>query len=356
MNRYLFDGHKLMYHPDRVAEFLQTGDCFPLYVEISPVGSCNHRCLFCAYDYLGHPDRRLDGDRTLGLIDELADSGVRSILFAGEGEPLLHPDLGRMIRQSHDRGIDAGMFTNGHLLTEGLAEEILPVLLFVRFSVNGGSPENYAAIHQVSTRVYEQVIQRMEQSVRIRDRQKLGVDIGAQYVLLPENLNSVCDAAGRLKSAGLDYFVVKPFVQQNSQQGYQMKEALSPSILEEVFVRLEQLQDRSFTVVVRRNAFEGYGQRNYRHCLGTSFITAINSGGDVASCLPYWDQPDYVYGNIYEASFDTIWQGEKRRQIKQHIEQELDVCRVCPPNCRPHAVNEYLSEIRQPSAKHVNFV
>jgi cyclic pyranopterin phosphate synthase len=356
MNRYLFDGHKLMYHPDRVAEFLQTGDCFPLYVEISPVGSCNHRCLFCAYDYLGHPNRRLDGDRSLALIDELADCGVRSILFAGEGEPLLHPDLGRMIRQSHNSGIDAGMFTNGHLLTEGLAEEILPALLFVRFSFNGGSPENYAAIHQVSARVYEQVIERMEQSVRIRDRQKLGVDIGAQYVLLPENLDFVCDAAGRLKSAGLDYFVVKPFVQQSFQQGYQMKEALSRSILEEVFERLEQIQDRSFTVVIRRNAFEGYGQRNYRHCLGTSFITAINSGGDVASCLPYWDQPDYVYGNIYEASFDTIWQGEKRRQIKQIIEQELDVCQVCPPNCRPHAINEYLGEIQRPTAKHVNFV
>ncbi|NLH16385.1 MAG: radical SAM protein [Phycisphaerae bacterium] len=356
MRRFMMDGHKLMYHPDRVAEFMETGDCFPLYVEISPVGSCNHRCLFCAYDYIGHPNRRLDGNRTLTLIDELAECGVRSILFAGEGEPLLHPDLGRMVGRCRERGIDAGLFTNGQLLSEELAETILPSLLFVRFSFNGGSAENYAAIHQVSTRVFNQVVGRIEQAVQIRERQKLNVDLGAQFVLLPENLDFVFEAASRLKSAGIDYFVVKPFVQQSEQQGYQLKEPLPLLRLESVFSRLEELNDRDFSVVIRRNAFEGYGQRNYSHCLGTSFITAINSGGDVASCLPYWDRPEFVYGNIQNTSFTEIWHGENRKRIKQHIEEELEVCRVCPPNCRPHAINEYLSEIRWPTAKHVNFV
>ncbi len=356
MRRFLMDGHKLMYHPDRVAEFMETGDCFPLYVEISPVGSCNHRCVFCAYDYIGHPNRRLDGNRALALIDELAACGVRSVLFAGEGEPLLHPDLGPMVDRCHRQGIDAGLFTNGQLLTEELAEAILPSLLFVRFSFNGGSPDNYAAIHQVSTRVFERVVGRIEQAVEIRRRQNLGVDLGAQFVLLPENLDYVFEAASRLKSAGIDYFVVKPFVQQNDKQSYQIKEPLSLLRLERIFGRLEKLSGPDFSVVIRRNAFEGYGQRNYVHCLGTSFITAINSGGDVASCLPYWDRAEFVYGNIGEASFFDIWRGDKRKRIKQHIEEQLEVCRVCPPNCRPHAINEYLSEIRWPTAKHVNFV
>jgi MoaA/NifB/PqqE/SkfB family radical SAM enzyme len=345
-----------MYHPDRVAQFLEAGDCYPLYVEISPVGSCNHRCLFCAYDYLGHPDRKLNTDRTLGLIEELAVCGVRSILFAGEGEPLLHPDLGWMIRRSRDCGIDTGLFTNGQLLTEDRIEEILSGLLFVRFSCNGGSPENYAAVHQVSTRAYGQVVRQIEQTIQIRDRQKLAVDVGAQYVLIPENLRFVYEAARRLKSTGMDYFVVKPFVQQSDQQGYQMKEPLSVSVLEEIFEQVERLSDGSFAVVIRRSAFEGYGQRHYPHCLGTSFITVISSGGEVASCLPYWDRPDYVFGNIYESSFSDLWRGTKRQKIKQRIEQKLDVCRVCPPNCRPHAINGFLYEISHPTARHVNFV
>ena len=93
MSKYIFDGHKLVYHIDRVNNFLERGDCFPLYMEISIVGSCNHRCIFCAYDYIGHPNRKLETNALLRFIDQLSQCGVRSILYAGEGEPLLHPDL-----------------------------------------------------------------------------------------------------------------------------------------------------------------------------------------------------------------------------------------------------------------------
>ncbi len=113
MKNYLFDGHKLSYHPERVGEFLTAGDCFPLYMEISPVGSCNHRCLFCAYDFIGYPNHRLDTTRMLKLLDELSVCGLKSVLFAGEGEPLIHPDIRKLVTHAKSNNIDVGMFTNG---------------------------------------------------------------------------------------------------------------------------------------------------------------------------------------------------------------------------------------------------
>ena len=44
--------HKLMYHPKRVAEWKEKEDCYPLYIEIGLTNSCNHRCIFCALDFL----------------------------------------------------------------------------------------------------------------------------------------------------------------------------------------------------------------------------------------------------------------------------------------------------------------
>ncbi|WP_303297061.1 hypothetical protein [Campylobacter fetus] len=29
----------------------------------------------------------------------------------------------------------------------------------------------------------------------------------------------------------------------------------------------------------------------------------------MASCLPYWDKKEFVYGNINEQSFEAIWGG-----------------------------------------------
>ena len=33
----IIDGHKVHLHPKRVAEWLETGDCYPLDVEIGPM-------------------------------------------------------------------------------------------------------------------------------------------------------------------------------------------------------------------------------------------------------------------------------------------------------------------------------
>lgn len=355
MKSFNFDGHKLMYHPGRVTEFLSNGDCFPLYLEISPVGSCNHRCLFCAYDFIGYPNRKLESKRLLALLDELAAAGLKSALFAGEGEPLLHPDLETCIVHGQQKGIDMGLFTNGQLLTGERAARLLPALTFIRFSFNGGTSDAYSRVHQVKAAAFDTVVAAIANAAALKKRDGLNTAIGAQFVLLPENIDSLPEAARVLREAGVDYLAVKPFVQQSQQQGYQMAEPFHPAKLESALSAAEALSSDSFKVLTRRNSFNDYGVRHYKRCLGTSFISVVNSAGDVASCLPYWDRSEYVFGNIYDAPFSEIWHGARRREIKQRVEQQLEAC-SCPPNCRPNAINEYLYELRYPTVEHVNFI
>jgi MoaA/NifB/PqqE/SkfB family radical SAM enzyme len=355
MKSYNFEGHKLPYHLDRVHDFLTNGDCFPLYMEISPVGSCNHRCIFCAYDFIGYPNRKLETTRTIKLLDELAECGLRSILFAGEGEPLLHPDIGRFISHAKQNGIDVGLFTNGQLLKEELAEEILPYLTFVRFSFNGGSRDNYAAIHSVRPEIFDTVIHNIRSAVRIKRSRNVTADIGAQFVLIPENAAFLLDAIATLQDAGIDYLAIKPFVQQSSQQCYQLARPLDPEMVGALLHEAESRATADSAVMARKTAFAEYGKRGYHHCYGTSYISVLNSAGDLATCLPYWDRKEFVFGNIHESSFKEIWSSERRRHICHYLATELDA-KSCPPNCRPHAINEFLWEIKHPSVNHLNFI
>lgn len=355
MKKYIFDGHKLAYHPGRVAQFLAEGDCFPLYMEISPIGVCNSRCIFCAYDYIGYPDRRLDKGTFLRFIDEISGCGLKSILYAGEGEPLLHPDIAEFIRHSSRSGIDSAVYTNGQLLKEELAEQILPSLTFIRFSFNGGTKENYEKIHRVRPEVFDVVINNIETAVKLKGKNKLNLDIGVQFVLLPENISSLINAVKILKDLGVDYLAVKPFVQQSDQQSYQMKEQFSVPDINDILLEAEGYSEEYFKVVARVESFAGYGNRDYEHCYGTAFISVMNSAGEIASCLPYWDNKEFSFGNIYENSFREIWSGEKRKAVKGYLENKLSV-RNCPPNCRPNAVNGFLAELKKPTVRHINFI
>ncbi|MDD2733773.1 MAG: radical SAM protein [Desulfuromonadaceae bacterium] len=354
MIKYNFDGHKLMYHPDRVAQYLADGDCYPLYMEISPVGVCNHRCIFCAYDFIGYPNRKLERERTLLLLDELAECGLKSILFAGEGEPLIHPDIAEFILRARDNGIDVGLFTNGQLLKKELAEVILPALTFIRFSFNGGNRDNYAAIHSVHPDAFDTVVENIREAVLIKRQASLQADIGAQFVLIPENSEYILAAAETIKDCGADYLAIKPFIQREL-QSYQLQLQFSNELLEELLSSVENIAGSSFNVIARRDTFQNYGVRNYDHCYGASFITVLNSAGVISTCLPYWEQPEFSFGSIYEHTFKGIWNSDRRKSVKAHLECTLDT-HGCPPNCRPNAVNEFLSSLKYPQVKHINFI
>ena len=346
------DSHKLYYHSNRVCEFLESGDCYPIYMEVSPIGSCNHRCVFCAYDYIGYPNRKLDKNVFFKFVDEVSECGLKSMLFAGEGEPLIHPNIGEMIVYTKEKGIDVGVFTNGELLDKKLNEKILNSLTFIRFSINGGDEHTYKNIHKKNT--FSKVIDNLKYCAFLKKQNNLDVTIGIQFVLLPENINSLKNLINLVKNiGGIDYLSVKPFVLQNEAQHYRQKEF--DIDLEEFFKDIETYSNDTFKVIARVNAFENYGKRDYKHCYGCNFITTLNSAGDIASCLPYWDREEFVYGNIYNNSFKEIWNGEKRKKIKYFLENNLDV-KSCPPNCRPNAINSFLYELKHPKVKHINFI
>jgi 2-iminoacetate synthase ThiH len=65
------DSHKLMFHPDRVASWLAEETVYPIYVELSPSGACNHRCVFCAFDFMGYQTRFLDAQMLKGRLAEI---------------------------------------------------------------------------------------------------------------------------------------------------------------------------------------------------------------------------------------------------------------------------------------------
>src|SRR5579864_9478838 len=96
----------------------------PALCNIAITNSCNATCDFCnfANGKVARKDLRwLDANRLDSALEILYRRGIRYVSFFG-GEPLLHPDLPRMIASSVAQGMAPAIITNGWLLPKKLNE------------------------------------------------------------------------------------------------------------------------------------------------------------------------------------------------------------------------------------------
>lgn len=360
LDKYGIDGHKMHYHVDKLASWMGENkkDVFPVYVEISPVGHCNHRCTFCAVDYLGYKVRSLDINRMHVILCDMGKHEIRSIMWAGEGEPLLHPELYRMINWASDFKIDNAITTNGVALTEKFLERCGKNISWIKVSLNAGTKEDYINVHKAKDQDWDKVWENLSTANLLRKRYKWPLTIGVQAVLLPENRENIKTLVLLAKAKELDYVVIKPY-SQHKKSLTRDYESVNYDTTEynTILLELENMSTDNTKVIVRHNAIEvkKEGIQRYHKCYATPYFWAyIMSTGDVYGCSAYLADDKFRYGNINTELFSSIWLGNKRIESIDYISNKLNIS-DCRLNCRMDKVNQYLHELKYPGI-HRNFI
>ncbi len=341
------DNHKLMYHPKRVKEWLEKEDCFPIYVEIGPTNKCNHRCIFCSLDWLEHSTQEIDKTVMISALKDMAKSGVKSVMFAGEGEPLLHKDITLFVKTAKDNGMDVSITTNGVAFTKEKMEQCLPNLSWIRFSINAGSPKTYSLIHRTRLTDFEKVIENIKQAVRFRNENGLKTTISTQLVMLPKNIKEIEKLAKTLKEIGADNLQLKPYSHHpNTKNLFFLKKSKYDKM-----EKMKRLNSDNFEILFRKATIKRLKEGiTYPKCYGLSFFTLIDSKGNVFPCNRFYNNEKFNYGNIYQQRFSDIWHGKKRKEILKKIKTA-----ECGKGCRLDVINKYLKRLKNPHP-HDNFI
>ncbi|MDR4503632.1 MAG: radical SAM protein [Candidatus Scalindua sp.] len=355
MDKYRIDSHKLLYHVPRVNDWLDGEIIYPIYMEISPSGTCNHRCSYCALDFMEYKKRYLDTSILKEKLSEMGELGLKSVMFAGEGEPFLHKDIAEIIGHTKISGIDVGITTNGVFLRKSLVEKILPHTEWIKVSINGATKETYAKIHRSKIDDFETVIKNMTYAVKMRKESACKCALGMQLLLLPENQHEAVLLAELARDIGMDYLVIKPYSQHPLSKTDKYKSIKYSDYLG-LADSLERINTSTFSVIFRIQTMKKWDQagRNYNRCIALPFWSYLDAGGNVWGCSVYLGDERFYYGNINESSFREIWEGERRLESLKWVEHEFDAgcCRI---NCRMDEVNKYLWELKYPP-EHVNFI
>jgi len=97
-------------------------DDLPIWAQVNVTWRCNLDCSYCTeYDNSkGH----VPTADVIARIDKCKELGCIHVDLIG-GEPMLHPDLPKLMRAIVDRQMTTGMTTNGFLLTEDRLNELV---------------------------------------------------------------------------------------------------------------------------------------------------------------------------------------------------------------------------------------
>ena len=361
MDEWLIDGSKLHLHPHRVAQWLDADTwekakkVYPIYFEITTSAACQHRCTFCSTDAIGYPPIIMDAQILVARMKEAARLGVKSVMFAGTGEPLLHKRIPDICKGAQEAGLDYAFTTNGVLLMDkrGLPKQGLLGATWIKVSMNAGTKETYAKVHRTQERDWDAVWLGIKMLLAIRAT-GFKTTIGVQCVILPENAYEMGALAKLCIEAGVDYLVLKPYSQATFMLSHTY-ENIDYSAMREYLQSVVAASTKTFKVIYRHNAIsEEIGKKHsYDKCRATPVMWVYSmADGRVFTCSAHLLDDRFCIGNLNEQSFQEIWEGARRRENWEMM-QDFDI-KQCRLNCRMNGPNKYLHQIKhQP---HANFI
>ncbi|OGW83563.1 MAG: hypothetical protein A2987_03910 [Omnitrophica bacterium RIFCSPLOWO2_01_FULL_45_10] len=354
-DRFMMDSHKLLWHLDRVNEWLNGGKIAPLHIDLGITTGCNMACSYCYGVLQGRTNarHRFDMPRPalIRLLKDSKEIGVRSIAFIGEGENTLNDALYDALLYARDIKLDVSLATNGLLLNKERVEDTLSSLSWLRFNISAASPSSFFKIHRIKG--FDSVIENIRLYVEKKRSCHFKAAIGMQMVLTRENMDDIVPLAKLGRKTGVDYLVIKPCSDDPDRRLNAPEEYHD---MEDPLKEAERLSADNYKVIVRWNKIKNQGLKGFKVCYGTHFLINISGDGSVFPCGHFFNmrRDEFRMGNIIETPLAKIVKSRRYWEAQKKI-CSIDVNRDCETNCRHYYVSQFLWTIKNPP-EHVNFV
>lgn len=118
----------------------------PSQVMLEPTSHCNLDCAKCGRRKSRREAGMMEPELAFALIDQAREAGIGYVCLSLLGEPLLHPEIARMVDHAAERRVRPYLVTNGLLLEAPLSRDLMAAGLHeLIVSVDGWDRKSYAA-------------------------------------------------------------------------------------------------------------------------------------------------------------------------------------------------------------------
>ncbi len=317
----------------------------PLHFQLEPATGCNLRCQMCQVpDYPREMFKNMSLDGFKHIFDQIQPIKVA---LSGAGEPFLNPDLLGIIRHAAAHGASVLTTTNFTLCTKKLEEIVDSGLSLIKISLDATRPETYQKIR--GRDFHGRIVRDIKELQRIKRAKDCRTPyVRLQFVLQADSIPEIEEFVPLAQEIGADSVYYQPL---ETLLVSDKKDSLTAGVtFDRLSDALQRARDTAEQSGISTNAgvlvdsLESYFRKYeqgvpdtppQRVCLLPWFSLYITVDGDARPCCSFGEGETLVFGNLFEQSFEEIWNSRGYRDFRKHsIEKKLNytVCRNCTPN------------------------
>ncbi len=302
---------------------------FRLYIE--PTTRCNLECKMCYLTISQRPKKDLSLKNFSKILDHFPY--LQDLQLQGTGEPLLNPDIFRMIEYAKSKRIRTGLFTNATLISPDMAERITDSGLdWVNLSLDGANPNVYEMIRKGAN--FEGVIENIKTLIEIKRKRKTP-KISLWFTAMKMNIAELPAIIRLAKSLGIGKVVAQGihFWGNDFFRDYLKNDSLLEDIdlTKKTFIQATNEAKRlKVRFDFRPRYFEERTKRICRWPWVSCFITVE---GYVTPCCVQGSDPQIInFGNIFEKDFQDIWNSAPYQDFRRQLKSKYlpEICQDCP--------------------------
>ncbi len=338
----------------------------PIFVDIDLTRRCNLRCLGCRYHdanikpiAVNETVQDISMDLVHQLAKELPSIGTERVIFAGTGEPLLHPHFAEIIAIFKKSGLGVRLFTNGLLLDRRRSLALLHSGLDrLIISLWATSPESYAQCHPgTNPDNFEKIVENISQfSALKRELRTSSPEIYVNHVCNIYTYQHIDDKIDLVHKMGCDGILFTPF----DPQGEAAKgAALTDDQVDSVLAQFPAAVRRMADLGIKHNVDRVFLRHQFNQnvslktpCYIGRIQTRIRVDGAVMPCC----YCNLLLGDMNKNSLKEIWNDPPYRDFRFRAETmeglatlmdtcSCDWCCYVGQNYRIHRIFKWMAPL-----------
>lgn len=264
---------------------------FPLVLMLEPLHACNLTCTGCGRirEYSQSIKDKLSVEECLVSVDE---AGAPIVSICG-GEPLIYPEIGRLVKEILDRRKHIYLCTNGVFLEKKLDQFKPSDRFFFNVHLDGMEATHDLMVEREG--VFKAAIE------GIKAAKKAGFLVCTNTTIYKEtNLEEIDKLYSFLSKLGVDGFLISP------SYGYSAVHATNPDGAAEIFMTREDIRQKFVEAQSLLNKYKMMSSPIYLEFLSGKREIPCTAWGNPTRNVKGWKGPCYLITDTHHDSFDGL--------------------------------------------------